>query len=55
MARYYQIYEYQAIEEEIRNEYICPAPPAKPRALPPPKRMAELVQERIQALADAEK
>ena len=47
MLWYYARYERQAVEDEIRNEYLYPAPPAKPKALPVPARMAELVEARI--------
>ena len=46
IMRYYRVYERQAVEEEIRNEYLHPAK-GSPRALPPPQRMRELVDERI--------
>ena len=49
MLWYYARYERQAVEEEIRNEYLFPPPPAKPRTLPTPARMAALVDERIAA------
>jgi hypothetical protein len=49
MARYYQIYEYQAIEEEIRNEHLFPKV-GKPKELPKPERMAELVRARIESM-----
>jgi len=45
--RYYRIYEWQATEEEIANEYRFPKPPAKPRDLPSPEKMYMLVKERI--------
>jgi len=45
--RYYRIYEWQATEENITNEYLYPPPPAKPKALPKPERMAVLVEQRI--------
>jgi hypothetical protein len=47
MLWYYARYERQAVEEEIRNEYLYPPPPAKARTLPSPARMAALVDERI--------
>jgi hypothetical protein len=47
LDRYYRIYEWQAVEEQIRDEYLHPAPPAKPKPLPKPDRMAELIRERI--------
>lgn len=46
MLWYYAIYERQVVEEEIRNEHLSPAK-GKPRKLPSPARMAELVAERI--------
>ena len=45
--RYYRIYEWQATEENITNEYLYPKPPAKPRELPQPKKMAQLVEQRL--------
>ena len=47
IMRYYRIYEYQSTEEEIVAEYRYPEPPAKPKKLPKPDRMAELVRERM--------
>jgi hypothetical protein len=41
--RYHRIYEWQATEENITNEYLYP----KPRELPPPKKMAQLVEQRL--------
>ena len=49
LMRYYSVYERQAVEEETRNEYLCPRE-GKPRALPPPERMREIVNERITKL-----
>lgn len=45
--RYYRIYEWQATEENITNEHLYPAHPAKPKALPKPEKMAVLVEQRI--------
>jgi hypothetical protein len=45
--RYYRIYEWQATEENIVNEHLYPPHPAKPKALPKPERMAQLVEQRI--------
>jgi len=46
IMRYYRVYERQAVEEEIRNEHLHPSQ-GKPRKLPPPLKMRELVDERI--------
>jgi uncharacterized membrane protein len=46
LMRYYRVYERQAVEEAVRNEFIHPAT-GKPRSLPKPQRMRELVDERI--------
>ncbi len=46
MMWYYRRYERQAVEDEIRNEYLYPAS-GKPKALPSPARMRELVEARI--------
>jgi len=47
IMRYYRVYEYQSTEEEIVAEYRYPDPPEKPKKLPKPDRMAELVRERM--------
>ena len=47
MMRWYAVYERQSVEEEIASEYLHPEPPAKSRALPAPRRMRVLVDERI--------
>jgi hypothetical protein len=49
VMRYYRIFEYQAVEEEIRNEHLFPKS-GKPKELPKPERMAELVRQRIEAM-----
>jgi len=45
--RYYRVYEWQAIEEQIRDEHLHPAPPAKAKGLPSPENMAKLIRKRI--------
>jgi len=45
--RYYRIYEWQAVEEQIRDEYLHPEK-GKPRSLPKPELMAELIRKRIE-------
>lgn len=47
LQRYYRVYEKQAVEEEIRNEYLYP-PSGKSRTLPSPIKMKALVKERIE-------
>jgi hypothetical protein len=49
VMRYYRIFEYQSIEEEIRNEHLFPKS-GKPKELPKPERMAELVRARIESM-----
>jgi len=44
--QYYSVYEWQACEENIRNEFLYPKK-GEPRELPGPARMADLVRERI--------
>ena len=45
---WYRIYERQAVEEEIVNECLFPPGGGKPRKVPGPARMKQLVEERIQ-------
>ena len=44
---YYRIMERQQAEEEVRNEFLCPQN-GKPKPLPPPKRMRELVEKKLE-------
>jgi hypothetical protein len=47
MLFYYRIMERQQAEEEVRNAFLCPSD-GKPRPLPPPKRMRELTNAKIE-------
>ena len=47
ILNWFEIYLLQITEEEIRDEYLYPADGNKSRKLPNPKRMRELVLERI--------
>lgn len=50
LMRWYAVYQRQTTEEAIANEYLYPPAGQKPRKLPPPEQMRQMVDQRLAEL-----